>query len=94
MLRLVPFADEQSSRPQFEMRLDRTLLEMGQVPRLNYPRPADIQHRSSKIISGYSHLTETYPCTDSEDVTENFAKLGVSYDQNAEKLSNLYLPGE
>ena len=94
MLRLIPFADEQSTRPQFEMRLDRTLLEMGPIARLNIPRLVDIQHKSSKIMSGYNHLSETYPCKDSENVAENFAKLGVSYDQNAEKLTNLYLPGE
>jgi hypothetical protein len=94
MIRLIPFFDEQSAPPQFEMRLEKTLLEMGQIPRMNIPRPCDIQFKSSKIVSGYQHLSESFPCKDSEtNAAEKFAKLGVSFDENAEKLAEKYLPG-
>lgn len=94
MLRLVPFCNEQSTQPQFEMRLTGTLLEMGSIPRLNLPKPIELAKFSLKIPTGYHSMKDACPFIDSETNTlAKYAKLGVSYDENAEKLAKIYLPG-
>jgi hypothetical protein len=94
MLRLVPFCDEQSSRPQFEMRLENNLLEFGPIHRLNLMRRTSVNNLHEIIPHSYAKLSEAFPVVDSDtDALKNFSKLGVSSDENAEKLTNLYLPG-
>ena len=94
MLRLLPFCDEQSIRRQFEMRLENNLLEFGPIHRLNLMKLANVHKAMEKLPCSYQRLSEVFPCADSDtDTIKNFAKLGVSSDENAEKLTNVYLPG-
>ena len=52
-----------------------------------------LQKSQVKIPFSYATLSKCYPCTDSSAVKENFAKLGVSFDENAEILADTYSPG-
>ena len=94
MLRLVPFCNEQSSRAQFEMRFETNILEMGQIPKLQMPRHQLIHGGFTLIPFSHPRLIEHFPLEDSlENPKKNFAKLGVSFDENAEKLAAIYYPG-
>ena len=94
MLRLVPFCNEQSSRTKFEMRFETNLLEMGQIPQLQMPRHLLINSGQTSIPFSYQRLVDHFPIKDStENPKENFSKLGVTFDENAEKLAAIYYPG-
>jgi hypothetical protein len=94
MLRIIPFCNEQSCRAQFEMRFETNLLEMGQIPKLFMPRHQLIQNGTTLIPFSYLRMIDHFPIQDSnENPKENFAKLGVSFDENAEKLAGIYYPG-
>lgn len=87
MLRLMPLFDKQPTKQQYELRLVSTLLEMGCMRRLKLPRRMDIMRNTSKVPSHYECLADAFPTSDID------AKVGVSFDETAHKLSEQYLPG-
>lgn len=81
-LRLVPPVDAQSFRSKFDLRLVTNILEMGQIPKLLFPKHDHIRNNESKIPFWLGAVP-----------IKSDLKIGVSFDENAEKLAQQYLPG-
>lgn len=93
-VRLFPLRhDQQTAPPQFEMRFDRTILEMGKIPKLIQPGYKRLYDQKAKgylnVSTNYEAIRRKYPTNPDSNALNN---LPVSLDPNLGRLVPVYLP--
>lgn len=86
MLRMLPVVNEQQTQlPEYEMRYENVLLELGQISKAIIPTWNRILNTGLKIDDSYERINARYPA-----VNENL--IEPSQDSNVAKLAKAYEP--
>ena len=100
MLHLVPPTNEQQVKPQFEMRPEKSVLELGTIPKIIIPSTKRISAKIPLKVGGdFDKLNNKIPANPGHvslgrrvDKTKFLHDHQITQDPNAEKLAMVYLP--